>query len=301
MDASHLFQHAPTRKFRPTEFFIGDRPANILKPLGASHIFQHAPARKTRPSEIFIGDRANVLKPRKTHSVSVDAQHFTYADGSTYVGQIKDGKRHGYGFWEGRNCQYEGQWKEDQQHGEGSQTWNDGRVDDGQFSCRMFSGRGRMIWQTPTGMQVYEGSYLNDLRHGAGTFVWADRRSYDGEWVKVQRHGEGVYVDKRGDKKFGTWVNDKQSPRKSPEVVPAIPSPTTKRPHFIKALYTLGFRHFLSLCQQIVFHMALVSVLIRVGACKLLSHRLLDVFFANSLTLFRGPFHKMPSPPARTV
>merc|ERR1719440_1671272 len=60
-------------------------------------------------------------------------QYVTYEDGSTYIGQISNGKRQGHGIWQSRTGQYEGQWKADAQHGRGTQTWHDGRVYDGQF------------------------------------------------------------------------------------------------------------------------------------------------------------------------
>ncbi|CAE7533162.1 Morn1 [Symbiodinium natans] len=88
-----------------------------------------------------------------------ERQFVTYQDGSTYTGMIKNGKRHGHGVWQSKSCQYEGQWKEDQQDGNGRQTWSDGRVYEGQFHKGRFSGTGKMVWHTQKGMLVYEGQY----------------------------------------------------------------------------------------------------------------------------------------------
>ncbi|CAL1131851.1 unnamed protein product [Cladocopium goreaui] len=138
------------------------------------------------------------LKDTKEDSPSLDAeerQFVTYQDGSTYTGMIKDGKRHGHGVWQSKNCQYEGQWKADAQDGQGRQTWSDGRVYEGQFQNGRFSGTGKMVWHTQKGMLVYEGQYKDDLKHGQGKFVWPDGRTYDGEWSQGKRHG--VVLSKR--------------------------------------------------------------------------------------------------------
>lgn len=45
-------------------------------------------------------------------------------------------------------ARYEGQWKDDLQHGYGIETWNDG--------------------------SKYEGNYLNGKKQGKGVYIWAD-------------------------------------------------------------------------------------------------------------------------------
>eukprot|EP00927_Polykrikos_kofoidii_P071498 TRINITY_DN6775_c0_g1_i1.p1 TRINITY_DN6775_c0_g1~~TRINITY_DN6775_c0_g1_i1.p1 ORF type:complete len:278 (+),score=42.03 TRINITY_DN6775_c0_g1_i1:128-961(+) len=156
-------------------------------------------------------------------------QYVTYEDGSTYIGQIADGKRQGHGIWQSRTGQYEGQWKADSQHGKGRQTWSDGRVYDGQFLNGRFAGRGRMVWHTQKGMLIYEGQYRDDLKHGEGKFVWADGRTYDGEWQKGKRHGRGMYMNARSERKIGYWREDKfdrwESPNNEDGTPAASPSP----------------------------------------------------------------------------
>eukprot|EP00747_Dinoflagellata_sp_TGD_P169091 gnl/TRDRNA2_/TRDRNA2_197111_c0_seq1.p1 gnl/TRDRNA2_/TRDRNA2_197111_c0~~gnl/TRDRNA2_/TRDRNA2_197111_c0_seq1.p1 ORF type:complete len:254 (+),score=44.76 gnl/TRDRNA2_/TRDRNA2_197111_c0_seq1:57-818(+) len=156
--------------------------------------------------------KANSVEPADS-AAGGDGQHqqesVTYEDGSTYTGQIQAGKRHGHGIWQSKTGQYDGQWHNDQQHGKGRQTWSDGRVYEGQFAVGKFSGTGKMVWHTQKGVLVYEGEYQDDLKHGQGKFVWADGRTYDGEWQKGKRWGQGAYVNARGEKKIGIWVDDK--------------------------------------------------------------------------------------------
>lgn len=137
------------------------------------------------------------------------AQDVKYDDGSTYEGQVIEGRRQGRGVWKFAQGQYEGQWKDDMQHGSGIQTWSDGRVYDGEFAGGHFSGRGKMTWHTPGGSLLYEGQYLDDQKHGEGSFRWADGRAFHGQWNEGKRHGKGTYVNSRAEEKLGWWSDDK--------------------------------------------------------------------------------------------
>jgi hypothetical protein len=133
----------------------------------------------------------------------------TYDDGSTYLGQLISGKRHGYGVWTSPAEQYTGQWKHDHRDGQGRQTWQDGRVYEGQFQEGKFDGRGRMEWHTPQGLMVYDGEYVNDVKHGQGKYIWPDGRVYDGEWSQGKRWGKATYVNSGGERREGIWRDDK--------------------------------------------------------------------------------------------
>mmetsp|Transcript_54732 Transcript_54732/g.138686 ORF Transcript_54732/g.138686 Transcript_54732/m.138686 type:complete len:292 (-) Transcript_54732:120-995(-) len=139
-------------------------------------------------------------------ATSSQGQLITFTDGSTYRGQVHDGKRSGHGIWQSKEWTYDGHWKADEIHGHGKQRWADGRMFEGQFCDGKFSGFGRMHW--PSGA-YYEGEYKDDLKHGRGKFVWADnRRTLDCEWLCGQRHGRGVYTNSKGDVKTGFWGED---------------------------------------------------------------------------------------------
>ncbi|CAK8986009.1 unnamed protein product [Durusdinium trenchii] len=168
--------------------------------------------RKTDTAEAGGTSAPALVEDKKEDSSAADAeerQFVTYQDGSTYTGMIKEGKRHGHGVWQSKNCQYEGQWKADAQDGQGRQTWSDGRVYEGQFQNGRFSGTGKMVWHTQKGMLVYEGQYKDDLKHGHGKFVWPDGRTYDGEWSQGKRHGRGTYITAKAERKVGYWQDDK--------------------------------------------------------------------------------------------
>lgn len=129
----------------------------------------------------------------------------TYEDGSTYSGQLVQGRRHGHGEWQTSAGHYVGEWVDDAMHGRGKHTWTDGRLYEGEFKAGKFWGRGRMVWHAQKGVLVYDGEYRDDVKHGTGRFLWADGRSYDGEWSMGKRHGRGHYTDSKGETKVGYW------------------------------------------------------------------------------------------------
>mmetsp|Transcript_41428 Transcript_41428/g.65650 ORF Transcript_41428/g.65650 Transcript_41428/m.65650 type:complete len:223 (+) Transcript_41428:67-735(+) len=156
------------------------------------------------PTQSYQG---HVPEPSSDHHEGDEEE--TYDDGSTYLGQLISGKRHGHGVWTSPAEQYSGQWKHDHRDGQGRQTWQDGRVYEGQFQEGKFDGRGRMEWHTPQGLMVYEGEYVNDVKHGQGKYIWPDGRIYDGEWSQGKRWGKATYVNSGGERREGIWKDDK--------------------------------------------------------------------------------------------
>ena len=67
-----------------------------------------------------------------------------------YVGDCKDGKKHGIGteIYEGRK--YVGQWKNDKQHGQGTYTGPNGVTYVGEFKDGLFHGKGTITLKDGT-------------------------------------------------------------------------------------------------------------------------------------------------------
>ncbi len=106
----------------------------------------------------------------------------TYPDGSKYVGEFRDGKRHcqgTYTFQEGDT--YVGEWKYGEENGQGTFTYPDGGK--------------------------YVGRWKDDKRNGQGTYTYPDGRKYVGEW-KDGREWNGTEYDKDGNI-FYKYVNRK--------------------------------------------------------------------------------------------
>jgi len=180
-----------------TEVVVGVDPKEVPGPDGEATANADAAPEKAKEVSASEGNAPE------------EYQSMTYDDGSTYKGQLNGTQRHGYGIWQSASTQYEGQWKEDMQHGRGSQKWQDRRSYSGEFQSGKFWGQGKMIWHSQGGMQVYEGEYMDDMKHGHGKFVWADGRAYDGEWRKGKRHGKGMYLNARREQRMGIWADDK--------------------------------------------------------------------------------------------
>lgn len=156
--------------------------------------------------------RCEVDAPQSTdtNDSGLEYRDLVLADGATYKGQVDKttGKRQGTGVWCSGKITYEGQWRNDEQSGQGRQLWGDGRVFNGQFEHGMFAGHGRMEWHTRQGLMIYDGQYQRDKKHGHGRFIWPDGRMYDGSWEEGMRSGKALYKDVRGNSRWGQWVSD---------------------------------------------------------------------------------------------
>ena len=113
-----------------------------------------------------------------------------YPDGSVYVGEVKDGKRHGRGtFTNPDGRKYEGEWKDGEYHGRGTMTLPDGEKYEGEWKDGKRNGRGTETW--PDG-EKYEGEFQNDKYHGKGVAIYPDGAKYEGEFQDGMAHGRGV-------------------------------------------------------------------------------------------------------------
>lgn len=65
--------------------------------------------------------------------------------------------------------EYEGDWVDDQMHGEGTYKFTSGNV--------------------------YSGNWVKGTMHGLGKMVYSDGSTYEGNWHNNLMHGEGVYLD----------------------------------------------------------------------------------------------------------
>jgi hypothetical protein len=146
---------------------------------------------------------------------TVDTTRSLWSDmdmGPVYIGQMKDGVKHGYGcheFLPGPKevqVSYEGEFEDGQRHGRGVLEWKDGRIYRGQFHQGRLHGSGEMKW--PDG-SFYVGEYVKDKKHGIGTFSWGGGRHYEGYWKDGKRHGKGVYSNGSGKVSQGTWAEDR--------------------------------------------------------------------------------------------
>ncbi|NXG94675.1 R10B2 protein, partial [Stercorarius parasiticus] len=170
---------------------------------------------------------------------------YTWIDGSVYEGSIKNGVRHGFGFFRSgtRPVSYIGYWCKGKRHGKGTvyydqehtswysgdwvnnvkegwgmRCYKSGNIYEGQWEKNVRHGKGRMRWLTAN--QEYTGQWVYGIQHGYGTHVWFSKRmpasqyplrnEYIGDFVNGQRHGRGKFIYASGAVYDGEWVCNKK-------------------------------------------------------------------------------------------
>jgi TonB family protein len=140
---------------------------------------------------------------KPTASCVVHRITFKFNDG-TYVGDRKDGKRHGRGtvtFPNGNT--YVGEFREGKINGHGTYTASDQVTWVGRFYDGVPSGQNTMSY--PNGCSI-TGEYRAWLLTGSGTQTCPDGTNYSGDFLDGLRHGNGETESKRGDKYSGAFV-----------------------------------------------------------------------------------------------
>jgi hypothetical protein len=162
-----------------------------------------------------------------------------------YVGQWKNGKKHGKGkqlmadgalyegYWEhdkgnrlgrlinGIGDIYEGQFLDDEAHGKGRFTHPDGSYYFGPWKNSHQCGLGteenivfdcdKELIETGKNINRYEGNFFEGDKHGNGRYFYANGEYYDGQWDKNDMNGEGSYVWADGRKYMGEWKDGKEN------------------------------------------------------------------------------------------
>lgn len=126
----------------------------------------------------------------------------------TYIGDFKDGLRHGFGIFEKSwdkgtypPKKYEGEWKDDVRCGKGICYY--GRYEE----------------------NVYEGEWLNDMRDGHGVWRYENGDAVECEWKCGSKNGSGTYTFANGNSFQAEWKDDKllmNTVKKSETSVPIL-------------------------------------------------------------------------------
>jgi len=127
------------------------------------------------------------------------------AKGNRYVGQFKDGKRHGYGTYQFANGdRFEGEYLNGKREGYGTYQFKKGDRYVGYFHDGKYHRWGAYFF--PNG-DKYFGQYTNGKRNGKGTLSRANGERYEGEFKEGKRHGLGHCAFSNGDHYAGSWKN----------------------------------------------------------------------------------------------
>ncbi|GFP84337.1 phosphatidylinositol 4-phosphate 5-kinase 6 [Phtheirospermum japonicum] len=110
-------------------------------------------------------------------------------EGERYIGQYRQGLRHGYGSCGDGSC-YVGEFKCGVKHGIG---------------CYHFRNGDR-----------YAGEYFGDKIHGFGVYHFGNGHCYEGSWHEGRKQGYGMYTFRNGETRCGEWDGGKLKTPLSP-------------------------------------------------------------------------------------
>lgn len=131
---------------------------------------------------------------------------YTFDDGSTYVGEIKNGKADGQGIRIFANGdKYVGDYKDNTYNGHGTFTYANGEKYVGEFRDGYRNGQGTYTF--PSG-EKYVGGFRDSNRNGHGTYTFADGRKYVGGYKNNKMNGLGTFTYANGENYVGEFKDD---------------------------------------------------------------------------------------------
>ena len=159
---------------------------------------------------IIVSIDNNSTPPRPELRLRSDGAKYvtqTFADGSKYVGEFKDGKSNGQGTYTWADGhKYVGEFKDDKINGQGTFTLDDGQKYVGEFKDDMLNGQGTY---TSAKGDKYVGEFKDGKRNGQGTFTSAKGDKYVGEFKDDKINGQGTFTLADGNKYVGEWKDGK--------------------------------------------------------------------------------------------
>lgn len=125
----------------------------------------------------------------------------TYPDGAYYIGEVKDGKKHGKGTCVYPFGTYTGDFVDDILEGYGVFKYNDGSSYKGFFKQCKKDYKGEYI----TKDFRYVGLFKDDMMNGKGTIYWSSGDIYEGGFENNTLHGYGRLTYKNGLVAYGKF------------------------------------------------------------------------------------------------
>ena len=111
--------------------------------------------------------------------------------------------------WE-NGTKYMGEWKDGKKHGQGTFTYGKGKWEgdkyEGEFKVGYRNGQGTYNWSIG---DKYVGEFKDDKPNGEGTYTWPDGRKHEGEFKEGIKHGQGTFTLSNGSRYVGEWRRDK--------------------------------------------------------------------------------------------
>ncbi|KAG7397286.1 F-box/LRR-repeat protein 7 [Phytophthora boehmeriae] len=177
----------------------GESVDNFFSPFTASGA--HFRITSCPAVEIYEG----AVRRGKFHGQGTLHIRMAFARGE-YVGEWKEGQRHGYGIERLDNGElFEGYWAHDRHNGPGELVLADGSRYDGFFRRGLWHGHG--VRTLASGDRI-SGEFQDGFLDGHGTIEFADGRHYAGDMRRTRRHGRGILMFPNGDRYEGPFEDD---------------------------------------------------------------------------------------------
>ena len=129
-------------------------------------------------------------------------------DNGRYEGDIKEGKREGYGkYYYSTGDIYEGEFKNNLKNGKGKYIYCNKDIYEGEYKDGKIHGLGKYLYIEG---DSYEGEYKNGHRDGQGTYIYANGNKYEGRWKEGKKNGFGIYYYSDNSRYEGQYVNGKK-------------------------------------------------------------------------------------------
>ena len=209
---SNLYNSLVQEKFTNSTGFLHKTPSKEKN----LHIFQNA---------IKTMSPAGIYSPQ--HDIKPLFTTEEYEDGSSYNGEVLNGKKHGRGILQyADGSKYEGEWEDGEKSGYGTQTQPDGDVlYEGEWSNGKYHGSGILFnpavekneeafdyssfSSLGNNWEKYEGEFEYGRWHGLGTLHLRNGEKFVGKFRNGQVHGKGTFYQSNGKMVTGEWQEDK--------------------------------------------------------------------------------------------
>ncbi|CAF4180006.1 unnamed protein product, partial [Adineta steineri] len=105
----------------------------------------------------------------------------------------------------GDGSRYEGEWKNQKQHGKGTGYYVDGDKYTGDWIDNKRTDQGIFAWANG---DRYEGQREDNKMNGKGTKYCANGNMYTGDWIDDMMTGQGIYTSPDGERYEGQWKDN---------------------------------------------------------------------------------------------
>ncbi|OMJ86285.1 hypothetical protein SteCoe_12273 [Stentor coeruleus] len=136
----------------------------------------------------------------------------TYTDKSIYLGEVKNRKRHGFGYIRYNiKEEYHGNWINDLRHGNGDYLFANTDYYSGNWENNHMSGQGKLISKILS--STYTGEFQMSKQHGFGTLELNGPMRIEGNWKEGKLDGLGKVLWENGWSIIGEFSKNKLRPK----------------------------------------------------------------------------------------